>query len=92
MKAPLDYRKPRGRTLGIELIRAPRREGRGKRIGSLLFNFGGPGGSGVATLPSFAQDYEKLRRRYDLVSFDPRGCPASSRRRSRRPVRGRSGR
>ncbi|WP_037613653.1 alpha/beta hydrolase [Streptomyces albus] len=77
MKAPLDYRKPRGRTLGIELIRAPRREGRGKRIGSLLFNFGGPGGSGVATLPSFAQDYEKLRRRYDLVSFDPRGVGRS---------------
>jgi pimeloyl-ACP methyl ester carboxylesterase len=43
------------------------------RIGSLLFNFGGPGGSGVATLPAFSSDYAELHERYDLVSFDPRG-------------------
>ncbi|MFD9868382.1 alpha/beta hydrolase, partial [Streptomyces niveus] len=49
----------------------------GKRIGSLVFNFGGPGGSGVTGLPSFGKDYEKLRTRYDLVSFDPRGVGRS---------------
>nr|WP_245606602.1 alpha/beta fold hydrolase [Streptomyces himastatinicus] len=48
-----------------------------KRIGSLVFNFGGPGGSGVSSLPGFGGDYEKLRSRYDLVSFDPRGVGES---------------
>ncbi|GAA2601899.1 alpha/beta hydrolase [Streptomyces axinellae] len=78
LKAPVDYGKPKGKTIGIEMIRAKKRKGGGKRIGSLVFNFGGPGGSGVATLPSFAKDYEKLRGRYDLVSFDPRGVGRSA--------------
>jgi pimeloyl-ACP methyl ester carboxylesterase len=77
MQAPLDWSKPRGDTIGIALIRA-RASGPGKRIGSLIFNFGGPGGSGVSTLPSFGQDYAKLRTRYDLVSFDPRGVGRSA--------------
>lgn len=77
IKVPLDYSKPKGRTIGIETIRAKKRKGGAKRIGSLLFNFGGPGGSGVGSLPSFAKDYEKLRSRYDLVSFDPRGVGRS---------------
>ncbi|MFG3252832.1 alpha/beta hydrolase [Streptomyces sp. NPDC048172] len=79
LKAPVDYSKPRGRTLGVEMIRAERHEGKKKspRIGSLVFNFGGPGGSGVASLPAFGQDYAALQRGYDLVSFDPRGVGRS---------------
>ncbi|MGW2833028.1 alpha/beta hydrolase [Streptomyces sp. NPDC001286] len=78
MKAPLDWGKPKGDTIGIALIRARTSGAAGKRIGSLVFNFGGPGGSGVTTLPSFGQDYAKLRTRYDLVSFDPRGVGRSA--------------
>ncbi|MGW2762688.1 alpha/beta hydrolase [Streptomyces sp. NPDC001275] len=77
MKAPLDWSKPKGNTIDIALIRT-QAIGPGKRIGSLLFNFGGPGGSGIATLPAIAQDYTKLRSRYDLVSFDPRGVGRSA--------------
>ncbi|MER7404437.1 alpha/beta fold hydrolase [Streptomyces sp. NPDC000070] len=78
MKAPLDWDDPKGDTIGLELIRA-RSSGDGSaRIGSLIFNFGGPGGSGVTSLPSFAEDYETLRTRYDLVSFDPRGVGRSA--------------
>ncbi|MER6977365.1 alpha/beta hydrolase [Streptomyces carpinensis] len=77
MKAPLDWSKPKGDTIDIALIRA-QASGPGKRIGSLIFNFGGPGGSGVSTLPSFGPDYAKLRTRYDLVSFDPRGVGRSA--------------
>ncbi|MEU7369550.1 alpha/beta hydrolase [Streptomyces hygroscopicus] len=77
LHVPLDYAKPRGRTIGIALIRA-KATGPGKRIGSLIFNFGGPGGSGVATLPALAGSYKHLRTRYDLVSFDPRGVGRSS--------------
>ncbi|MVO83276.1 alpha/beta fold hydrolase [Streptomyces sp. p1417] len=76
IEVPLDYAKPDGETIGIALIRA-RSTGKGDRIGSLLFNFGGPGGSGVSMLPSFGDQYAKLRERYDLVSFDPRGVAAS---------------
>ncbi|MET9774705.1 alpha/beta hydrolase [Streptomyces sp. NPDC006367] len=73
LRAPLDWKNPSGETIGIELIRARSSGGSGDRLGSLFFNFGGPGGSGVAALPAFAADYEELRSRYDLVSFDPRG-------------------
>ncbi|MCX4819229.1 alpha/beta hydrolase [Streptomyces sp. NBC_01142] len=77
LKAPLDYRKPAGETIGIALIRAKVKEP-SKRIGSLLFNFGGPGGSGVAGLPGAAERFATLHDRYDLVSFDPRGVAESS--------------
>lgn len=76
MKAPLDYAKPAGDTIDLAMIRA-RAEGGGKRTGSLVFNFGGPGASGVATLPGFAPA-RTLRSHYDLVSFDPRGVGNSA--------------
>ncbi|MCF3962220.1 alpha/beta hydrolase [Streptomyces fuscigenes] len=72
MAVPLDYAHPSAGTVPLALIRAKAADTK-HRIGSLVFNFGGPGGSGVTGLPSFAKDYEKLRSRYDLVSFDPRG-------------------
>ncbi|MFF4528033.1 alpha/beta hydrolase [Streptomyces sp. NPDC001407] len=77
LKAPLDYAAPKGETIDIAMIRAKATDP-AHRIGSLVFNFGGPGGSGVTTLPAFADDYKKLRTRYDLVSFDPRGVGRSS--------------
>ncbi|MFE0512072.1 alpha/beta hydrolase [Streptomyces sp. NPDC058964] len=78
MQAPLDWNDPKGPTIGLALIRAKASGDPGKRIGSLIFNFGGPGGSGVTTLPAFGEDYAKLRTRYDLVSFDPRGVGRSA--------------
>ncbi|MGQ4387246.1 alpha/beta hydrolase [Streptomyces sp. SAS_270] len=78
MKAPLDWAKPKGETIGIALIRAKASGDPARRVGSLVFNFGGPGGSGVTALPSFGEDYTKLRTRYDLVSFDPRGVGRSA--------------
>ena len=78
MKAPLDWDRPKGDTIGLALIRAKSSGAESSRIGSLVFNFGGPGGSGVTTLPAFGGDYAKLRTRYDLVSFDPRGVGRSA--------------
>ncbi|KOV92364.1 alpha/beta hydrolase [Streptomyces sp. NRRL B-3648] len=78
MKAPLDWSRPKGDTIDIALIRAQATGPASRRIGSLVFNFGGPGGSGVTTLPAFGSDYTTLGTRYDLVSFDPRGVGRSS--------------
>jgi pimeloyl-ACP methyl ester carboxylesterase len=77
MKVPLDWGDPKGDTIGLELIRVETTGEENERIGSLIFNFGGPGGSGVTSLPAFADGYETLRTRYDLVSFDPRGVGRS---------------
>ncbi|MEU9144495.1 alpha/beta hydrolase [Streptomyces sp. NPDC048349] len=77
LDVPLDYAKPEGETLPIALIRAKARDQK-NRIGSLVFNFGGPGGSGITTLPGAAKEFEALRARYDLVSFDPRGVGRSA--------------
>ncbi|MYU23624.1 alpha/beta hydrolase [Streptomyces sp. SID8352] len=77
MRTPLDWDDPGGETIGLALIRVRSSGGADRRIGSLVFNFGGPGGSGVSTLPAFGKDYETLRTRYDLVSFDPRGVGRS---------------
>ncbi|MFJ2187266.1 alpha/beta hydrolase [Kitasatospora sp. NPDC087861] len=76
LKAPLDHAQPDGKAIGLALIRS-RATDEQHRIGSLLFNFGGPGASGVATLPALAATYASLNTRYDLVSFDPRGVGAS---------------
>ncbi|HEY8979683.1 MAG TPA: alpha/beta hydrolase [Streptomyces sp.] len=77
MKAPLDWSKPEGRTIDVALVRTRSSGSAKERLGSLLFNFGGPGGSGVDTLPSFGSTMSSLRTRYDLVSFDPRGVGRS---------------
>ncbi|MFE9446914.1 alpha/beta hydrolase [Streptomyces sp. NPDC006739] len=75
LRTPLDWARPDGRTIGLALIRA--KATGGDRIGSLLFNFGGPGASGVTTMPYYAVTASKLRERYDLVGWDPRGVGAS---------------
>jgi hypothetical protein len=59
LKVPLDWSKPGGETIGLALIRAQARGD--NRIGSLLFNFGGPGSSGVATMPAYAAVVPLLR-------------------------------
>jgi pimeloyl-ACP methyl ester carboxylesterase len=75
LKVPLDWSKPDSGTIDLALIRSKARGG--DRIGSLLFNFGGPGASGVTGMPGYAATVSLLRERYDLVSWDPRGVGAS---------------
>ncbi|MCW2912832.1 MAG: peptidase [Actinomycetia bacterium] len=77
LAVPLDYAQPGGEKIRIALIRVKATD-QPKRIGSLLFNFGGPGVSGVALFAAgAASGYKRLGTRYDLVSFDPRGVGQS---------------
>ncbi len=77
LAVPLDYTKPQGRQISLALIRKPVTDP-SRRIGSLLLNPGGPGGSGVRFLRDFAPLLMNLNSRFDLVSWDPRGVGAST--------------
>ena len=72
---PLDYAKPEGGTLDLALARY---RSSGDPRGSVVLNFGGPGGSGVLGLAQGRKDFLGLTRDYDVVSFDPRGVGRSS--------------
>ncbi|MFD9008813.1 alpha/beta hydrolase [Streptomyces sp. NPDC059552] len=80
MKAPLDYANP-GSGQDVDIAVARRKAtGPGKRLGSLLVNPGGPGGSGIGYLQAYAGiGYPAaVRAQYDMVSFDPRGVERSN--------------
>ncbi|GAA4791955.1 alpha/beta hydrolase [Streptomyces ziwulingensis] len=72
---PLDYAAPRRGTLDLALARY---RATGDRRGSVLLNFGGPGGSGVSELAAGGADFMHLTNGYDVVTFDPRGVGRSS--------------
>ncbi|MEU3746994.1 MULTISPECIES: alpha/beta hydrolase [Streptomyces] len=76
--APLDYAKPDGGDVELAVSRI-RATGPGKRLGSLLVNPGGPGGSAVGYLQGYAGiGYPApVRARYDMVAVDPRGVARS---------------
>ena len=61
-----------GKNFEIALIRA-RSERQQNRIGSLITNPGGPGGSGVDYAVYLAGQVPGLMGRFDLIGFDPRG-------------------
>jgi pimeloyl-ACP methyl ester carboxylesterase len=74
---PLDWARPDGRTISLAVIRhrASRPQ---RRIGSLFFNPGGPGQSGVDTVRQAGADLDALGRgRFDVVSWDIRGSGRS---------------
>jgi len=72
---PLDYAKPGGDTLELAMARY---RATGKSRGSVLLNFGGPGGPGVSQLAYDGKDFMSLTNGYDVVTFDPRGVGRSS--------------
>ncbi|MFI5757970.1 alpha/beta hydrolase [Streptomyces sp. NPDC051569] len=78
MKAPLDYAKPGGTQIDLAVARK-KATGPGKRLGSLLVNPGGPGGSAIGYLQGYAAIAypEAVRARYDMVAVDPRGVARS---------------
>lgn len=79
LEVPLDYSQPDADRIEIALSRVRATGDDDERIGSLVFNPGGPGGSGIHFLTAAATLVpDELAERFDLVSFDPRGVGTSS--------------
>ncbi|MFI1888833.1 alpha/beta hydrolase [Streptomyces jumonjinensis] len=78
LTVPLDYGEPGGRTIRLAVARK-KATTPAKRLGSLLVNPGGPGGSAVGYLQLYAGvGYPApVRARYDMVAVDPRGVAGS---------------
>lgn len=76
LSVPLDRTHPNGRRIQLSLARRP---ADGRRLGVLLTNPGGPGGSGIELMQNADRIFDSaLRDRFDIVSWDPRGVGASA--------------
>ena len=78
LRVPLDYRDPSRKAIELFLLRV-RIDGQQKRIGSLVVNPGGPGGSGVDAAVGLGLSLPTdVLKRFDVVGFDPRGVGLSA--------------
>ncbi|MEU8998633.1 alpha/beta hydrolase [Streptomyces caniferus] len=68
---PLDYAAPRGRTITVAISRLKATDTR-HRIGSMLLNNGGPGGTALESPPEVRKKMKAVGPRYDVIGFDPR--------------------
>lgn len=82
VEVPLNYADPTGATIKLAVNRLPATGDRSMRLGSLLTNPGGPGGSGLDYLFSVGAAGKGItpavRARYDLIGVDPRGVGQSA--------------
>lgn len=77
-EVPYDHDAPDDRVFTLPLLRRLAKNP-DARIGSLLFNPGGPGGSGVGFLKSaWVAMPQLIAERFDLIGFDPRGQASST--------------
>ncbi len=76
LPVPLDYDDPTGNSIDVALIRVP---AAGDRRGAVLFNPGGPGGSGFDYVAAGGMTYAAAlgTESFDFVGFDPRGVDRS---------------
>ncbi|MFF3442340.1 alpha/beta fold hydrolase [Streptosporangium sp. NPDC002721] len=76
LSVPLDYDDPKGATASVAVLRV---KARGESKGSVVFNPGGPGGSGVLGGLAVSRGLAKSRisEAFDIVGFDPRGVGAT---------------
>ncbi|MFE7382859.1 alpha/beta hydrolase [Streptomyces zhihengii] len=81
VSVPLDYAKPNGKQIRIAVDRIGHTGTADQRQGALVYNPGGPGGSGMR-FPTRVTNknpvYAKMAQAYDFVGFDPRGVGHST--------------
>jgi pimeloyl-ACP methyl ester carboxylesterase len=76
-QVPLDYHRPDGTSLTLQLRKWPAADP-ASRIGTLFIYAGGPGSSGWSWVQTFATSVtQELRDRFDIVGLDPRGVQRS---------------
>lgn len=90
LRVPLDWAHPHGPTISLAIDRLPATDP-AHRIGPLLVNPGGPGGSATAVVAQGgmllgAPELATVRQRFDLVGVDPRGVGDSTPVRCAKPV------
>lgn len=78
LRVPVDYAQPGGTAITVRVLRVKARN-QSRRVGSLVVNPGGPGGSGV----DYAAAADRIvgaqvRTYFDVVGFDPRGVARSA--------------
>jgi len=86
VEVPLDYARPGGTLIPLTVSRVEathRDPGNSKRRvprqGALLYNPGGPGGSGLYfPLIGLVPEWKRIGAAYDLVGYDPRGVGRSA--------------
>lgn len=74
---PLDWSDPDGESIHIGLARRKAKDP-DNRLGAILMDPGGPGGSGVGVVKGRDVFTEKVSERFDVVGFDPRGINTST--------------
>ncbi|MDR1767862.1 MAG: alpha/beta hydrolase [Propionibacteriaceae bacterium] len=75
---PLDYDSPKGAKINVLLARY-RSPSQTTRLGTLFFNPGGPGVSGVDAVKQASSYFSaNVLKYYDIVGFDPRGTGGST--------------
>ena len=78
LRVPADRADPYSATIEVAVARRPATD-RARRIGVLVVNPGGPGGSGVDFALDAAGFFSPaVRARFDIVGFDPRGVRRST--------------
>ncbi|MBO2446359.1 alpha/beta fold hydrolase [Actinomadura barringtoniae] len=79
IQVPLSWADPKGPKISLRLSRLRALDG-GHRIGSMLFNPGGPGGAGAAVIALRGRELmpAAVQQRFDIIGFDPRGVGDST--------------
>ncbi|HXL95871.1 MAG TPA: alpha/beta fold hydrolase [Streptosporangiaceae bacterium] len=72
VSVPVSYADPAGRSIKLAVDKIPATDPAG-RLGSLLVDPGGPGGSGVQYVAGSQDTFKTLATHYDVIGFDPRG-------------------
>ncbi|ONI88325.1 transporter, partial [Saccharothrix sp. ALI-22-I] len=77
LSLPIDWANPRGEKFDLAVARRKATDP-SKRVGIMVINPGGPGGSGVNFALAAAGYFSpEVQERFDIIGFDPRGVARS---------------
>ncbi|GLW32653.1 alpha/beta hydrolase [Actinoplanes regularis] len=77
MRVPADWKDPEGPSIELQMARRKATDP-AHRIGVLIVNPGGPGGSAVNLALETGFFTSELRKRFDIIGLDPRGVGRSA--------------